>query len=49
VTFEDSEEVQEYHIPLTGHPRWHGRITRLRFDPCCEAGMIMAIEVMRLE
>ncbi len=47
--FEDSEEPHEYRVPLATHPRWRGRIIQLRFDPCCETGLTVVVEEMRLE
>jgi hypothetical protein len=48
-TFADSEQPAEYRLPLSTHPRWRGRVTQLRFDPCCEAELTVVVDAIRLE
>jgi len=41
-------QMHSYTAVLAGHPRWHGPITSLRFDPCDAAGVEVTIESIRL-
>ena len=38
----------ELELNLAGNPRWRGRITRLRFDPCERPGVRVEIDWLRL-
>jgi hypothetical protein len=38
-----------YRIEVGQNPRWRGVITRLRFDPCNQAGIRMQLAALRLE
>ena len=47
--FDDGPEFREYRVDVAAHPRWRGRVVQLRFDPCCEEGVLVEIDEMRLE
>ncbi len=38
----------EYEIEVASNPRWRGRITRLRFDPCEKSGLTVELDWLRL-
>ena len=38
----------EQELDLAKNPRWRGRITRLRFDPCEQAGLKVELDWLRL-
>jgi hypothetical protein len=38
----------EYTLNVAANPRWRGRITRLRFDPCEQAGAMVELDWLRL-
>lgn len=38
----------EHEVDLAKNPRWRGRITRLRFDPCEQAGWQVELDWVRL-
>ena len=47
--FGDGPELREYRVEVAAHPRWQGRIIQLRFDPCCEEGMLVEVDEIRLD
>ena len=47
--FDDGPEFRVYRVAVAAHPRWRDRIIQLRFDPCCEEGMLVEIDEVRLE
>ena len=40
--------IDEHEVNLAKNPRWRGRITRLRFDPCEQAGWQVDLDWLRL-
>ena len=36
-------QMHEVRLKLAEHPRWRGRITSLRFDPCTAAGVKVVV------
>ncbi len=42
-------EYHDYRLPLGEHPRWRGRVTSLRFDPCNIRGAEIAIDGVAFE
>jgi hypothetical protein len=39
----------DYRIPLSQCRRWRGLVTRLRLDPCNQAGVVVHLASIRLE
>lgn len=48
ITLEGDGGWHRYRVRLAEHARWRGRITSLRFDPCDQAGIGMAIRRIAL-
>jgi hypothetical protein len=40
--------VHEYVFPVSENPRWRGRVTQFRFDPCSNSDVQVEIEEIRL-
>lgn len=38
----------DYEVDVAKNPRWRGRITRLRFDPCEQRGLQVELDWLRL-
>lgn len=51
VTFpiEEHGAIHTYTLDLAANPRWRGRITRLRFDPCSKRDIAIAIDRFAFE
>ncbi len=39
----------DYDVEVAKNPRWRGRVTRLRFDPCEQSGLKVELDWLRLE
>ena len=46
---EGDDQWHDYRLPLGENRRWRGLITRLRLDPCNQAGVIVHLGSIRLE
>jgi hypothetical protein len=42
-------KFHEYELPLGKNPRWRGRITSLRLDPCSARGLTVTIDSVVLK
>ena len=42
------DQWHEYEVEVAANPRWRGRITRLRFDPCEQSDLKVELDWLRL-
>jgi len=46
---EGDDQWHDYRIPVAENRRWRGLVTRLRLDPCNQAGVLISLGSIRLE